>query len=151
MSQKPKWISDLHESILKRNLIQCHSYTDLIASHQHLWTQAVFLENKRIIARHNLASVEHDVNSLIKKIEDGSILIGVRNQLEAVQSDLVSFDMYSVEEEPRKNSQAVSFKSNTKKKISSDLSRMASEQKKLIANQSSELEMAKMLLHVSNK
>ena len=148
-SQKSKWISDLHESILKRNLIQTESYTELIASHQQLWTQAVYLENKRIIARHNLAIVEHDVNSLMKKLDDGSVLSVVRSQLETVQNDLVSFDMCSGEEDCEKFApHLISVKSNTKKKISSDLSRLASEQKKLIANQSSELEMAKMLLHV---
>lgn len=144
-SQKSKWINDLHESILKRNLIQTEPYTELIASHQKLWAQAVYLENKRTIARHNIAIAEHDVNSLIKKLDDSSVLSGVRSQLETVQNDLVSFDMYSGEEDAEKN---VSMKSNTKKKISNDLSRLASEQKKLIANQSSELEMAKTLLHV---
>eukprot|EP01036_Dinobryon_divergens_P033641 gene33641-43480_t len=147
-SQKSKWINDLHESILKRNLIQTEPYTDLIASHQNLWAQAVYLENKRIIARHNLAIAEHDVNSITKKLDDGSVLSGVRSQLETIQNDLVSFDMYSGEEDSEKN---VSVKNNTKKKISSDLSRLASEQKKLIANQSSELEMAKTLLHALNE
>ena len=141
-----KWVLDLHESIKKRNLIQSHSYADLIHSHQLLWAQTVYLENKRIEARHKLVSVEHDTVELMHKVGDDSSseVRNLKNQLESVQNDLISYDMFSNDEIKGvvANNDYVSPKGKNKK-LQSDLSKLVFEQKKLIANQNSEIDMAK--------
>jgi len=126
-----EWFRQIHSHVLERNAKQTTPFIDVIDSNQKLWVRYVFLENRRLEARHKIASIEHDV----QQKNDAVISLGsIRSELEKVQSELVAFEAYSCED---------TYNRGNSKKLRSELSFTVFEQKKLIANQIEEIVVAK--------
>ncbi len=127
------WKKGLYDKILQRNHQETYPYHSIYQHYDHLWRKSIKLDQEREISNHILHLLEYENNEFISKKDYSNLLENTKQKIEHLQNHLQPYD--------KKLSKDLS--------ISSSLSKLILDQKKILKRQTEELSIIKQELQQS--